>query len=376
MTSQDERHDHCWVAAKKVLIFRIGSIGDTIVALPAFHLIARAFPNAERRVLTNLPVSRGTKEAPLPSVLEGSTLVHSYISYPVGLREKGAFTKLWRELKTWKPDVMVYLMPSRTLPQLLRDRIFFELCSIRNIVGLKFAPAGNSNPWLADENVFEPEARRLIRNLSDIGAIDINDPASWDLGLTNEEIADGIAQIAQWEGKDRFIACSIGTKQDVNYWGNDRWIGLIQRLAEAHTELGLLFIGASDEYQRSEQLSALWKGPRLNLCGKLAPRLSAVVLRQAILFVGHDSGPMHLAAAVGTKCIGIFSARNKPGIWFPFGKSNKIIYPAAECGGCQLQVCEKFQKKCIRSISGDEVFQAVVKNVEVKGHERLYAGSP
>ena len=48
---------------RKVLIYRLGSLGDTVVALPSLHLIARAFPDAERRVLTNFPVSG--KEAPI-----------------------------------------------------------------------------------------------------------------------------------------------------------------------------------------------------------------------------------------------------------------------------------------------------------------------
>ena len=43
-------------SAKRVLIYRLGSLGDTLVALPALHLVARAFPDAERRMLTNFPV--------------------------------------------------------------------------------------------------------------------------------------------------------------------------------------------------------------------------------------------------------------------------------------------------------------------------------
>jgi len=48
---------------ERVLIYRLGSLGDTVAALPCFHLIERAFPDAERLVLTNVPVS--TKAAPL-----------------------------------------------------------------------------------------------------------------------------------------------------------------------------------------------------------------------------------------------------------------------------------------------------------------------
>ena len=55
-------------STKRVLIYRLGSLGDTLIALPAFHLIARAFPGAERRLLTNFPVN--VKAPPAAAILE------------------------------------------------------------------------------------------------------------------------------------------------------------------------------------------------------------------------------------------------------------------------------------------------------------------
>lgn len=60
----------------RVLIFRPGSVGDTMVCLPCFHLIARRFPNAERRVLTNSPVSKVSVS--VKSILDGTGLVDDY----------------------------------------------------------------------------------------------------------------------------------------------------------------------------------------------------------------------------------------------------------------------------------------------------------
>ena len=56
-------------AMKTVLIFRLGSLGDTVVALPCFHKIAKSFPEARRIVLTNVPVA--SNAAPLLQVLDG-----------------------------------------------------------------------------------------------------------------------------------------------------------------------------------------------------------------------------------------------------------------------------------------------------------------
>jgi lipopolysaccharide heptosyltransferase III len=350
--------------ADKVLIFRIGSLGDTIVALPAFHLIARAYPNAERRVLTNLSPEGAVKEAPLPSVLGKTGLVHGYVSYPAGLGNKGSFGNLLGELKKWKPDTLVYLMPHRKTVQILRDRVFFELCSIRKMIGLNFSRAAYENRWLPEKGIFEPEAKRLLRNLSGIGEIDADDPANWDLKLTEEENSTAEKTLERMHGGGLFLACSIGTKQDVNDWGEDRWAELMQHLSDRYPELALVFIGASDEYQKSERVSRRWKGAKLNLCGKITPRVGAAIMRKAVLFVGHDSGPMHLAAAVGTRCVAVFSGKNKPGIWFPSGKTHKILYHETECSGCGLEACGTRGKKCIRSITAEEVLRSIIASYE------------
>src|SRR4051794_4329192 len=80
-------------AAKRVLIYRMGSLGDTLVALPALHLVARAFPRAERRLLTNIPVN--VKAPPAAAILEHTGLVDGYFRYIVGTRSVGELARLW-----------------------------------------------------------------------------------------------------------------------------------------------------------------------------------------------------------------------------------------------------------------------------------------
>ena len=97
--------------AKRVLIYRLGSLGDTLVALPALHLVARAFPDAERRMLTNFPVN--VKAPAAAAVLGDSGLVDGYFRYAVGTRSVRELAGLWWQLRRWRPDVLVYLGASR-----------------------------------------------------------------------------------------------------------------------------------------------------------------------------------------------------------------------------------------------------------------------
>jgi len=96
---------------RRVLVYRLGSLGDMLVALPALHLVARAYPEAERRMLTNVPVS--TKAAAAAAILEGSGLIQGYVRYSAGTRSVGELARLWWTIARWRPEVLVYLAGAR-----------------------------------------------------------------------------------------------------------------------------------------------------------------------------------------------------------------------------------------------------------------------
>jgi ADP-heptose:LPS heptosyltransferase len=351
---------------QRILIFRTGSLGDTVVALPAFHLIARAFPDSHRTILANLPVGIGKKEAPIASVLAASGLVDEFISYDVHTRSIRDLLALASRIRALKFDAVVYLMPQRNLRSLVRDRLFFGLGGISRVIGLNYGSNYHAHLKLPGEDRFESEASRLLRNLSAIGAADIDDPAMWDLGLNSEEREQVRAMIRGWRGSGRFIAASVGTKVDTNHWGIDRWQHWAAAQSTPDPEIGLVLIGAPDEIQESASIAQCWNGPVLNLCGKLTPRQSAALLEMARIYVGHDSGPMHLAAAVGVPCVAIFSARWQPGIWFPRGNEHRVLYRKTPCCGCKRTTCEEFDKMCIRAITVDDVV-AATRELMIRG---------
>ena len=68
-----------------------------------------------------------------------------------------------------------------------------------------------------------------------------------------------------------------------------------------------------------------------------------------------------LAAAMGTPCVAIFSSRDLPGMWYPYGSQHTVLRREVECSGCMLNDCVKQKMKCIRAISVDEVHSACMK---------------
>jgi ADP-heptose:LPS heptosyltransferase len=344
---------------QRVLIYRLGSLGDTLVALPALHLVARAFPDAERHLLTNIPVH--AKAPAAASILRHTDLVHDYLRYPVGTRSPRALLALAWQLRRWRPQVLVYLAAARGLRAAGRDALFFRLCRISHQIGVPVTPDLQQN-LLDPAGEREPEAARLARALASLGDARLDDPESWSLHLTPAEIAR--ARQALVPAGDRpILAVSVGTKVQSKDWGRDNWRALLGRLVHRHPRYALVLLGAADEHALSAIAASDWyglgTGPVLNLCGQLCPRESAAVLAHARLFLGHDSGPMHLAAAVQTPCVAIFAARNLPRVWFPFGDQHRVLYHPTACAGCGLETCVVEQKRCLTSISVEDVLAEI-----------------
>ena len=369
--------------ARRVLVYRLGSLGDMLVALPALHLVARAFPEAERRMLTNVPVS--SKAPAAAAILEGSGLVSGCMRYAVGTRSVRELLRVWWDIVRFRPEVLVYLAAARGIKVAQRDEAFFRLCGVRRIVGVPLtegmqrnyygAATGGKDHAMGDGNL-EPEAARLARCIGGLAAVGdiadpgrLQDPASWDLHLSAEERESAATAVGEGALGMESIAVSVGTKVQAKDWGKENWQALLGKMAGEYPGFGLLLLGAAEESQASEFAAQGWRanggGAVANLCGVLTPRESAAAIARARLFVGHDSGPMHLAAAVGTPVVAIFAARNIPRQWYPFGKQHRVVYHRVECWGCGLETCIEQQKKCLLSIGVDEVMGVVRSQLSV-----------
>jgi heptosyltransferase-3 len=334
-----------------IMILRTGSLGDTVVALPAFHHIRQEEANSRIVLLTNIPTDGGVKAASSYQVLAGSGLVDDYAEYRPPRR---AADVLWliKYFRRERASRLYYLMPQRSFAQRLRDRVFFSMTGIPEVRGLAVSGFHDKARLRADGATWESESMRLLRMAG--GAHKGLARQGFDLGLQAPE-RERAREVLRPLGGCRYVLVSLGTKLPVKDWGDDNWQAALESLSRQLSRTGLVLIGSADEYARCEKLARTWSGQVLNLCGKLTPRESGAVARGAAAFLGHDSGPAHLAAAAGAKVVTVFSARNLPGIWFPFGNEEHVLYEKTPCFNCGLSVCEKEAMRCIRGITPQRV---------------------
>lgn len=309
---------------RPVIVFRLGSLGDTIFALPCFHAIRARFPGRRIVLLTNVPVSG--KAAPLMAVLGGdSQFADEVIEYPISLRSIGGLLSLGRAIRASGAKTLIYLMPKRSRKQAWRDWAFLRLVGgIREV--LCFPDSDDLRDVRVDPATgeLEREAARLIRTCAALGPIDIEDRANWDLLLTAAEREKAAEILKPLQGRP-FIAVNMGGKAAEKDWGLPNWEALRTQL-EGRGKSGLLVVGGGEDHERAEGFRAGWAGPSVNACGHLSPRESGAALAQASLFIGHDSGPLHLASSVNTPAIGLFGDYNRPKQWHPVGDHVRILH--------------------------------------------------
>ena len=351
---------------KRVVVYRFGSLGDTLVALPAFHLVRRAFPEARITLLTNIPVH--AKAAPMEAVLGAGKFYDNVLQYPVSLRNFDGLIRLRKQLKEGAYDCLVYLAsPKGGVITSVRDYLFFRSCGIAKVFGVPFSRSTLQSLPIPGTNLYTSRTSRALEALEPIGKIDVRDPGAWDLRLTEAEVTEAEKLLARSGILKPFLAVSAGTKMPAKDWEEHNWVELMKRLSSEFPDLPLVLVGVNEERERSERLMEYWTGPKANLCGQSAPRVTAEVLSRAAAMVCHDSGPMHLAATMGVPCVAIFSARAKPGEWFPRGDNHVVIYHKTPCWDCGLEECIDKKKVCLLSITVEEVFGPVVKQLARRG---------
>jgi len=332
-------------------------MGDTLVSIPALKLIKSENEKSSITLLSNEPVDGGLKAAPMYDILKNSGIIDFHIEYS-NSKSKISIIKKIRKLK---PDLVYYLMPSRSIYQSFRDYIFFILCGIYRVKGI-FYNIYSINKNRLNNN--KSEANRLINSIG-FNNIQLSKEL-FSLNLNMKDRINSKLLINKYNIGSNFIAISIGTKFDVNDWGQPNWLCLIELLSDIAYKYNLVTIGSNIEYDRSQELLEKWGSKNgANLCGLTSPRESASILELASLFIGHDSGPLHLASSVGIEAIGIFSSRNNPGIWFPYGNENNVLYTNIECQGCRLDECSKLNKICIKSIKPIDVAIMIKKRLKI-----------
>ena len=155
------------------------------------------------------------------------------------------------------------------------------------------------------------------------------------------------------------IVLHVGAGTPAKRWPVEHWRALVGRLVH---RLGARVVLVGDAGDRTIARAILGPRPRPHVVdgtGRLSVVELAALLEQADLFAGADSGPAHLAAAVGTPTVVLFSGTNNPRQWRPWGEHVSVVRYAVECSPCHRRSCPWREHPCMRRLSPRQVAEAI-----------------
>lgn len=346
---------------KAILVFRTGQMGDALTALPAMQLIRKKRPDADLILLTDRPSKNQFDSWELLGSLGLFKGVMRYSAKSSLWRRPLLFLRLAAGIRALRPEAIFYFSQNhRSRLGIQRDLFFFNMiCGIKNCHGFEAVIYGRKPDGSLPE--MEPEWRRLLRiSQKGLGSEEADAQAGFAMPVPGEamkRVDDELKKLGI--SSATLIAIGFGSKMPAKRWPAERFAELGRRLLEQDPAIRLILLGGPEDRDPAERLVGEWKERSFNFAGRPIME-SAAILKRCACYVGNDTGTMHLAASVETPCVAIFSARDYPGVWKPFGSGHVILREETECAGCMLDRCVEKDMLCLKKIGVEAVLSAAL----------------
>ncbi len=331
---------------ERILVIKLDHLGDVLLATPVFSNLRRAYPNAELHALTGAWSRVVLEKHPdVNKVIEYNSPTFCRTGQPTSFR--GTF-QLYRELRRQKYDLMVELRSDWwtvcfAFGRLTPKRLSRAALQIANRLG--FTPFSGTH-----------ETTRNLDVLKQAGVPTPVQTASFSVTVENKKWASDFLATYQIERQRPLVAIHPGSPIALKRWLPDRYAELADWLI-AQKRAQILFVGVTDEIPIVMEIQALMRGESINIAGNTTLTQLASILHTCNVFIGNDSGPMHLAAAVGTQTIGLYGPGD-PTRFGPVGIKCQTIQGQPDCP-CVGTTCRFGKAGCMSKIQVADVIRTL-----------------
>lgn len=343
-------------ALHRVLVVKLRHHGDVLLTSPVFTILKNHAPHIEVDAL----VYRDTEP-----MLSGHPAITNIFTVDRGWKQDGWPTKIsseWRLLRSLRArhyDLIVHLTESS------RGAVLSLLLKPPFSVARDY-PAKRGRLWRNSfTHLYQSPARRhtVEMHLDALRRIGIQPRADERrlMLVPGAEAERSVRELVARHGlaSKGFIHLHPTSRWMFKSWTTEKNAELIAALQAAGEPVVLTAAPSEPELQFAARITARLKKPVVDLSGKLNLKQLAALTAQAKCFVGVDSVPMHIAAAVQTPCVALFGPSNEL-IWGPWQVRHRALTLPYSCRPCGQDGCGNSKiSECLTSISVDEVLIAV-----------------
>ncbi len=327
------------MASPKILLIRLSSLGDIVLTTPAIRAVRDNFPNAHITMLT------GKQSA---DILRENPYLNEIITFDRLAKDKNT-GEMWR---------IIHLLRERkfTLAIDLQRKFRTEL-----LMYFSGATQRVGKGRLCTVRVSEKGNKHATSDYFDI-LHEVGIPAE------DQKLELFLAESERREALQRLKTAGIvagrlkvglfpGASWKLRQWMPERFAAIGDRLVE-HFNANVLIFGGPQESELVQKVANLMETRSIPFAGNLQIRQLAACIEQCDLFLTNDTGPMHIAAGVGTRTVSLFGPGNH--IRFqPLGVEHQLIRHDVPCSPCKQFTDTCKDNICMKGIAVDEVWYSI-----------------
>jgi lipopolysaccharide heptosyltransferase II len=346
-----------WTTARRLLCVRLDSLGDVLMTTPAIRALKQASP---RRHITLLTSPSGAAIASLVPEIDDCIVYEAPWLKHTPPRESpetdhATIGKLAE--RQFDAAVIFTVFSQNPLPSAL-------LCYLAGIP-LRLAHC-RENPyqllteWVAEtepQQGIRHEVRRQLDLVGTIGAYASDQQLSLSVPPGARERIAGLLSDPGLQTQRRWLVVHPGATASSRRYPPELFAAAIENLIERQG-FQVVLTGQSDERELIESIQAGISQPAISLAGRLSLPDMAALLSLAPLLLSNNTGPVHMAAALGTPVVDLYALTNPQHT--PWMTASRVLMHDVPCRNCFKSVCPEGHHDCLRRIAPERVVAAVL----------------
>ncbi|MFT5151297.1 MAG: heptosyltransferase-1 [Planctomycetota bacterium] len=332
--SASEKHGHSTLERPRIGIVKLGAIGDVVNSLPFVNRLRDAWPEAHITWCI----------APLAhKLVVGHAAVDDFLI--LELRRPSQWFRHMLELRRARFDLVI------DLQRIAKSGLVARISGAKRRLGFDRARSKESSWVFMTERIPPNDApgvtvEQYLEFADHLGLPP--SPTRWDLPQST---------YARSDQQEPLIVINPGASKEANRWPAVYWAELCRELVE---EFGasIVVTGGAEDRALASELQQQSGVALVDSCGQYSLKESAGLFAAADLFVGGDTGPLHMAVAVGTPVVALFGAAD-PARTGPHGQSSRVVSHWVPCSPCRKRICLIEGHPCMRDLEVERVLEKI-----------------
>lgn len=350
-----------WTEAARLLAVRLDALGDVVMTGPALRALKRGRAGRRLSLLTS-PAGAAAARL-LPGVDEVLVYDAPWMKATAARADAGPDLGMIAELasRRFEAAAIFTVYSQSPLPAAL---LCFLAGIPRRLAHCRENPYQLLTDWIADpepDGGIRHEVRRQLDLVGAVGCAVVDERLALDVPAAARRRVAALCDDVGLKSGDPWVAVHPGGSASSRRYPAEQFGEVVRGLAAAGVDV--VFTGAADEEPLVAAVRQAAGVPTRSVVGRLGIAELAAFLGRAPVLVSNNTGPVHVAAAVGTPVVDLYAQTNPQHT--PWSVAHRVLFHEVPCAYCYKSVCPEGHHDCLRRVAPAAVVTATLELLEV-----------